>query len=161
MRILPGSFAAVAVTFALTACGAASHATPVATEPSGHTDWSANVALLFRSHRQMLLDIPHVGRLYARCDGHGDATTEVRVEFLERSALTTVETSGRHVRTTQGPSLVAPKPPGGAGTQLWQVGPISEAPKPLATIWVGISHYRPNRGCVVSAHGSSTLAGNG
>ena len=160
MRILASSTAAVLAASALTACGA-SRATPVASKARPEpTARRAAVALLFRSHRRMLLNIPHVGRLYTRCDRHGDATTEVRVAFVERSSLTTVETSGRQVRTTQGPSLVAPKPPGGAGTQLWQVGPISEAPKPLATISVGISHYPPNRGCVVSAHSSTTLTGS-
>jgi hypothetical protein len=115
--------------------------------------------LLFRSRQEMVLNIPHVGRLYARCDRQGDATTQVRVAFVEQSALTTVETSGRRARTTLGPTLVAPKPSGGAGTQVWQVGPISEGEKPLATIWVGISHYPPNRGCVVSAHSSTTVTG--
>ena len=119
------------------------------------------MALLFRSRQQMMLSIPHVGRLYARCDGQGDATTQVRVAFVEQSALTTVETSGRHVRTTLGPTLVAPKPPGGHGTQVWQIGPITEGEKPFATIWVGISHYPPNRGCVVSAHSSTTIGGPG
>jgi hypothetical protein len=162
VRILASSTATVLAASVLTACGAAAtRATPVASKARPEpTARRAAVALLFRSDRQLLLNIPHVGRLYARCDRQGVATTEVRVAFVERSSLTTVETSGRHVRTTQGSSLVAAKPPGGAGTQLWQVGPISEAPKPLATIWVGISHYPPNRGCVVSAHSSTTLTGS-
>jgi hypothetical protein len=161
MRLLRLSVLAV-VASVLTACGATSRSVPAAaSERPGHTVWSAAVALLFPRTSRVVLSIPHAGRLYARCDRHGDATTQVRVAFVERSALTTVETSGRHVRTTLQPTLVAPKPPGGAGTQVWQVGPISEGQKPLTTIWVGVSHYPPNRGCVVSAHGSTTIDGTG
>jgi hypothetical protein len=142
--------------------GRSDGATPKATPKPGFTVSRASVTLLQPSSNRVILRVAQVGVLHARCAPDGHATTMMHVSPQALDALTVVQTTGRGVRNTLGPQLLAPTPPRGTGIQVWQIGSISSANPPsgpVATITVALAHYPPSRGCVVSARSSSTLPG--
>lgn len=154
--------AAVVIGLVVVHPGSSNGAIPRASARPGYTVSRASVTLLMPSSTWPVLRVRHVGVLTARCGHAGQATTSFRVFPQAISALTVVQTTGRGARTTFGSHLLAPTPPRGTGEQVWQIASItSESPpsEPMATIIVAMSHYPPSRGCVVSAHSSSTIPG--
>lgn len=105
-----------------------------------------------------LLIVPGVGELKGRCDRSGRASTEFDVfRSVGATASVVVDYGGREPIASERPRVLAPNPGGPAGFQIWQIAPIGPIEQPVVTVWVAMGFHLPSRGCVISAHASSTV----
>ena len=132
-----------------------------AQETRADTSSVAHTQQLRRGQRALLLRVPRVGRLIARCGHDGDANVVFVAARLLPTAAITVDTGADDpVRRVVQPGyrVAVPATTGVADLQTWQVEPFAKANVGVTTISVamGRSPGAPFYTCGFSAHAVTT-----
>ena len=168
-RVVAAGLAAVVVAIAaaaLSACGGADEppreqrARSSAETAADGTVVVARTRQLRRGERALLLRLPRVGRLTARCSAHDAASVAFTAAPFLPTAAVTVASPGRAVirRIVHPEQRVAIPPSGPSDFQTWQVEPFAKAGVRVTTISVamGRSPGTPVYACGFSAHAATT-----
>lgn len=132
--------------------------------PSQATQATSRIAhtqQLRRGERALLLRVPRVGRLIARCRRDGTANVVFVAARLLPTAAITVDTGADNpIRRIVQPQnrVTAPATTGEGDFQMWQVEPFAKANVRVTTISVamGKSPGAPFYACGFSAHAVTT-----
>ena len=121
---------------------------------------SARTKQFRRAERAILLRMPRVGRLTARCSAEGAASVVFTAGRLLPTSAVTVASAGRTVvrRLVHPEHRVAIPAAGPSDFQTWQVEPFAKAGVRVTTISVamGRSPGAPAYDCGFSAHATTT-----
>ena len=114
-----------------------------------------------RGERALLLRIPRVGRLVARCDEDGEASLAFVAAFVLPTSAVTVDKGGPNpVRKIVHPGqrVTVLRAVSTSDFQTWQIEPFAKAGVRVTTIWVamGRSPGAPAYACGFSAHAMTT-----